>query len=195
MRKSPLVALLAAGSLLLVACGDDSDDTTTTTAAPAETTAAPSDSTDAPVDGPGDIVEVAVAAGSFNTLAAALEAADLVSTLQGEGPFTVFAPTDDAFAALPEGLVDALLLPENVEVLQQILLYHVIAGAEVTSADVAAGEVEMASGDTATITVDGGVKIDDANVVTVDVDASNGVIHVIDAVIVPAGVDVAALLG
>jgi transforming growth factor-beta-induced protein len=144
----------------------------------------------------GDIVETAVDNEIFTTLVAAIEAADLVEALQGDGPFTVFAPTDEAFAALPEGLIDALLLPENLEVLQQILLYHVIIGAAVTSDMVAPGEVEMGDESLATITVDGDqVFIDDARVVAVDVPASNGVIHVIDAVLVPAGLDVAALLG
>ena len=187
MRKSTtLIALLAAGSLVLTACGDDAD-TAMTTAPAAETTAAAAE---------GDIVAVATEAGSFTTLAAALGAAGLVATVQGEGPFTVFAPTAEAFAALPAGLVDALLLPENVEILKDILLYHVIAGSEVTSDMVAAGDVEMANGDMATITVEGGtVTIAGATVTAVDVQASNGVIHVIDAVMVPADVDVTALLG
>ena len=194
MRKSTtLIALLAAGSLVLTACGDDAD-TAMTTAPAAETTAAAAETTAAAAEG--DIVAVATEAGSFTTLAAALGAAGLVETLQGEGPFTVFAPTDEAFAALPAGLVDALLLPENVEILKDILLYHVIAGSEVTSDMVAAGDVEMANGDMATITVEGGtVTIAGATVTAVDVQASNGVIHVIDAVMVPADVDVTALLG
>jgi len=188
MRKRiPLIALIAAGSLFVAACGDDAE-TVTTTAAPAATT-------EAPAADAGDIVAVAIAAGSFNTLAAALTAAGLVETLQSEGPFTVFAPTDEAFAALPEGLVDALLLPENVEILQDILLFHVIAGSEVTSDMVAAGDVEMASGDTATIAVDGAnITIAGAPIAAVDVAASNGVIHVLGGVMVPADVDVAALL-
>ena len=142
-----------------------------------------------------DIVDTAVGAGQFKTLAAALKAAGLVDTLKGAGPFTVFAPTDAAFAALPAGLVDALLKPENVEILKQILLFHVISGSEVTSDMVAAGDVEMASGDTATIVVDGStITIAGVPISSVDVQASNGVIHVIDAVMVPAGIDVTALL-
>jgi uncharacterized surface protein with fasciclin (FAS1) repeats len=179
-------------SLVLAACGDDGA-TTETTAAP-ETTEAAAETTAAPAEA-GDIVAVATEAGSFTTLAAALGAASLVETLQGEGPFTVFAPTDAAFAALPEGLVDALLLPENVDVLADILLFHVIVGSEVTSDLVAAGDVEMGNGDLATIVVDGStITIADAPISAVDVDASNGVIHVIDAVMVPADVDVDALL-
>lgn len=190
--RTPLIAMAVTASLVLAACGDDGA-TTETTAAP-ETTEAAAETTAAPAEA-GDIIAVATEAGSFTTLAAALGAASLVETLQGEGPFTVFAPTDAAFAALPEGLVDALLLPENVEVLTDILLFHVIVGSEVTSDLVAAGDVEMASGDTATIVVDGStITIAGAPISAVDVDASNGVIHVIDAVMVPADVDVEALL-
>lgn len=190
--RTPIIALLAAGSLVLAACGEDGESAETTVA----TTMAPEgDATTVPME-EGDIIEVATAAGSFNTLAAALTAAGLVETLQGEGPFTVFAPTDAAFAALPEGLVDALLLPENVEILKSILLFHVISGSEVTSDMVAAGDVEMASGASATIVVDGStITIAGAPISAVDVQASNGVIHVIDAVMVPADVDVTALLG
>lgn len=134
-----------------------------------------------------DIVDTAVAAGSFNTLVAAVKAADLVETLKGDGPFTVFAPTDEAFAALPEGTVESLLLPENKDMLVSVLTYHVVS-AKVLAADVAAGEVPTVNGETATVTVsDSGVMIDGANVVTTDVMASNGVIHVIDAVILPSG--------
>jgi uncharacterized surface protein with fasciclin (FAS1) repeats len=142
----------------------------------------------------GDIVDVAVAAGSFNTLAAALTAAGLIDTLKGDGPFTVFAPTDEAFAALPEGLVDALLLEENRDILIQILTYHVVAGS-VYSTDVTTGDVPSLEGSNISITVNGGVVLNgSANVIAVDVEASNGVIHVIDAVILPPGLDVSALL-
>ena len=134
-----------------------------------------------------DIVETAVAAGSFNTLAAALTAAGLVETLQSEGPFTVFAPTDEAFAALPEGTVESLLKPENIDQLRAVLTYHVVAG-KVKAADVVnLTEATSVQGDTIAITVaDSGVKVDQANVITTDVMASNGVIHVIDQVILPA---------
>ena len=141
---------------------------------------------------PGTIVDVAVAAGSFETLVAAVTAADLVETLSGDGPFTVFAPTDDAFAALPEGVLDKLLLPENKDVLVKILTYHVVSG-EVTSDLVTAGDVETVEGQTIELGTEGGVTVNGANVVTADVDASNGVIHVIDAVILPPDVDPAAL--
>lgn len=146
-------------------------------------------------EGPGDIVEVAVGAGSFTTLVAAVEAAGLVETLQGEGPFTVFAPTDEAFAALPEGLVDALLMEENIGVLEQILLYHVVP-AEVFAADVTTGDVTTVEGSTIAVEVGDQVTLNGtATVVTTDVEASNGVIHVIDQVILPPGVDPSALLG
>jgi uncharacterized surface protein with fasciclin (FAS1) repeats len=132
-----------------------------------------------------DIVDTAVEAGSFTTLVAAVQAAGLVDTLKGEGPFTVFAPTDEAFAALPEGTVESLLLPENLEQLQAILTYHVVPG-KVMSGDLSnnmmAGTVQGAD---VTIMTEGGVTVNGANVVTADIEASNGVIHVIDAVILP----------
>lgn len=133
-----------------------------------------------------DIVDTAVAAGSFTTLVAAVQAAGLEETLRGEGPFTVFAPTDEAFAKLPAGTVESLLLPENKDKLVSILTYHVIPGA-VKSKDIAGKtlEVETVQGSKATINAMSGVKIDDASVITADVKASNGVIHVIDAVIMP----------
>jgi len=140
----------------------------------------------------GDIVAVAASTEGFSTLVAAIEAAGLVETLQGDGPFTVFAPTDEAFAALPAGLLDKLLLPENVGVLTSILTYHVVAG-QVMSADVKAGDVATVEGSTIAIATDGGVTVNGANVVTVDVAASNGVIHVINQVIVPPTVDLASL--
>jgi uncharacterized surface protein with fasciclin (FAS1) repeats len=133
-----------------------------------------------------DIVDTAVDAGSFTTLAAALTAAGLVDTLKGEGPFTVFAPTDDAFAALPEGTVANLLLPENKDQLIAILTYHVVAG-KVMSTDLSDGmTAATVQGSDVTITTEGGVKVNEANVTTADIEASNGVIHVIDAVILPA---------
>ena len=140
----------------------------------------------------GDIVAVAASTEGFSTLVAAIEAAGLVETLQGDGPFTVFAPTDEAFAALPAGLLDKLPLPENVGVLTSILTYHVVAG-QVMSADVKAGDVATVEGSTIAIATDGGVTVNGANVVTVDVAASNGVIHVINQVIVPPTVDLASL--
>ena len=134
---------------------------------------------------PGDIVETAVNAGSFTTLVAAVKAAGLVETLQSEGPFTVFAPTDEAFAKLPAGTVESLLA--NPDQLRQILLYHVVPG-NVKAADVVKiDSATTAQGSDVRIRVaDGSVMIDDANVVSTDIETSNGVIHVIDSVILPA---------
>ncbi len=187
--RSLVAAALVASTLLVAACGDDEADAPATTAAPA-TTEAPE--TTAPAAA-GDIVAVAAANPDFSTLVAAVQAAGLVETLQSEGPFTVFAPTNEAFAALPAGLVDALLLPENVEALQAVLTYHVVPG-KVLAADVKDGEVATAQGENITLSTMGGVKVNDANVIATDVMASNGVIHVIDAVIVPPSLDVASLL-
>ncbi len=133
-----------------------------------------------------DIVETAVSAGSFNTLATALEAAGLVSTLQGDGPFTVFAPTDEAFAKLPAGTVENLLKPENVEQLRAVLTYHVVPGRVYADQVVKIDSAKTVQGSSAKITAKSGkVMVDKANVVKTDIEASNGVIHVIDAVIMP----------
>jgi uncharacterized surface protein with fasciclin (FAS1) repeats len=133
-----------------------------------------------------DIVETAVAAGSFKTLAAALQAAGLVETLKGNGPFTVFAPTDEAFAKLPAGTVENLLKPENKEKLKAVLTYHVVPG-KVTAAQVTKlKSAKTVQGSEAKVAVNGGkVMIDNANVVKTDIMAKNGVIHVIDTVIMP----------
>ena len=132
-----------------------------------------------------DIVDTAVAAGSFKTLVAAVKAADLVDTLKGDGPFTVFAPTDDAFAKLPKETLADLLKPENKEKLKAILTYHVVSG-KVLAKDVKAGKVKTVNGKELTVSVaDGKVKVDDAVVIKTDIETKNGVIHVIDAVIVP----------
>lgn len=134
-----------------------------------------------------DIVDVAMEAGTFNTLIAAATAADLVDALKGEGPLTVFAPTDEAFAKLPEGTVEMLLQPENKDKLQAVLLYHVVEG-KVTSAEVVKlTSAKTLQGDTIDISVKmGKVYVDDAQVIAVDVEASNGIIHVIDSVILPS---------
>jgi transforming growth factor-beta-induced protein len=133
-----------------------------------------------------DIVATAVAAGSFGTLAAALEAADLVSTLQGPGPFTVFAPTDAAFAKLPAGTVENLLKPENKDKLRAILTYHVVAGSVGSAQVVTLQSAKTVNGQSVSIkTANGDVTIDGARVVKTDIAASNGVIHVIDSVILP----------
>jgi uncharacterized surface protein with fasciclin (FAS1) repeats len=188
------VKLAAAGGiaalLFLSGCSSSSDEAATpaTSAAPSESAMA----SEPAATEPGTIVDVAASNPDFETLVAAVTAAGLVETLSGDGPFTVFAPTDEAFEALPEGVLDALLLPENKAALTSILTYHVLAS-EVMAADVTAGDVETVEGSTIAITTDGGVEVNDANVTATDVDASNGVIHVIDAVLVPPTVDVAAL--
>lgn len=133
-----------------------------------------------------DIVDTAVSAGSFNTLVAAVQAAGLVDTLKGDGPFTVFAPTDEAFAALPEGTVETLLLPENKDQLVEILTYHVVP-AKVMSGDIAGkrAQVLTVQGDRLSVNAKNGVKVNGAEVVQADIQASNGVIHVVNAVILP----------
>jgi uncharacterized surface protein with fasciclin (FAS1) repeats len=133
-----------------------------------------------------DIVDTAIAAGSFNTLAKALTAADLIDTLKGKGPFTVFAPTDEAFAKLPAGTLESLLKPENKAKLQRILTYHVVAGNVMAADVVKLHSAKAVSGDTIMIATNGGtVTVDAARVTKTDIVASNGVIHVIDAVILP----------
>lgn len=133
-----------------------------------------------------DIVSIALGNENFSTLVTALQAAGLVETLQGDGPFTVFAPTNAAFEALPEGTLESLLMEENRDQLIQVLTYHVVPG-KVMSGDLSDGMMpETVEGSTVEISIsDYGVKVDDASVVTADIEASNGVIHVIDAVILP----------
>ena len=138
---------------------------------------------------PKDIVDTAVGAGTFKTLAAALGAADLVTTLKGAGPFTVFAPTDEAFAKLPAGTVETLLKPENKDKLKEILLLHVVPGSVYAADVVKLTTAKTAGGKDVSISTEGGVKVGTAtgkaNVTKTDIKASNGVIHVIDAVILP----------
>jgi uncharacterized surface protein with fasciclin (FAS1) repeats len=136
-------------------------------------------------ESPKDIVALAMETESLSTLVSAVKAAGLVETLQGEGPFTVFAPTNEAFAALPEGTLDDLLKPENKEKLASILTYHVVAG-KVMSTDLSDGmKAKTVNGAEVSISTVGGAKVNGANVVSADVAASNGVVHVIDAVIMP----------
>lgn len=133
-----------------------------------------------------DIVDTAISAGEFNTLATALTAANLVDTLKGEGPFTVFAPTDEAFAKLPAGTIENLLKPENVDQLAAILTYHVLPGTVEAKDVVSLTEAETVNGQSINISVsDANVSINDASVIATDIMASNGVIHVIDSVILP----------
>ncbi len=199
VRTRRLLAPLLGASLLLAACGGSDDaaeeETATTKAAemPATTKAAEMPATTAPATtaanaGLKDIVDTAVAAGDFKTLAAALKAADLVDTLKGKGPFTVFAPTDAAFAALPAGTLDSLLKPENKAKLQEILKYHVVAG-DVKAADVVKlTKADTVAGKPVTIKVDGSTVLlnDKVKVIKTDIKTSNGTIHVIDAVLIPS---------
>ncbi|PHX60516.1 MAG: hypothetical protein CK552_05470 [Actinobacteria bacterium] len=186
IRRTALIAAAAAVTLTLAAC---SSSTGSATSAPS--TAAGEVATK-PAAG-GTIVDIASTSEGFGTLVAAVQAAGLVDTLNGAGPFTVFAPTDAAFAALPAGLLDALLKPENKDLLTKILTYHVVPG-KVLAADVTDGDVATVEGQSITISTMDGVKVNGAKVVTVDVLADNGVIHAIDAVILPPDVDAAALL-
>jgi uncharacterized surface protein with fasciclin (FAS1) repeats len=175
----PLVAVLA-----LTACSDDSDDSAATST---ETTTAP-----AAAETGSTIADVAGATPQLSTLTAAVTAADLGTTLSSPGPFTVFAPTDEAFDALPAGVVDKLLLECNKDALVKVLTYHVVEG-KVMAADVTAGDVPTVEGGTVTLATDGGVTVNDATVVTPDVMADNGVVHVIDGVLLPSDLDPAAL--
>jgi uncharacterized surface protein with fasciclin (FAS1) repeats len=170
----PLFAIVSLLSLVAVACGDDED---SGDGGPAATATQPAAELK-------DIVDTAVGAGNFTTLATALEAAGLVETLKGPGPFTVLAPTDAAFAALPAGTIEGLLA--DPEKLKAVLTYHVIAGDVPSSEVVKLTEAETVNGQEVKIMVDGGkVMINDATVTTPDVKASNGVIHVIDKVLLP----------
>ncbi|HAN72451.1 MAG TPA: fasciclin [Actinobacteria bacterium] len=199
MRRTALVAVAAAAALTLAACSSSSDEATSEpTVAASEEAAAEEmaeesgDMADEPAAA-GTIVDVASSTDGFSTVVAAVQAAGLVDTLNGEGPFTVFAPNDAAFAALPAGLVDALLLPENKDALTKILTYHVVPGT-VMAADVTDGDVATVEGQNVTLSTADGVTVNGAKVIQADVVASNGVIHVIDSVIVPPDVDVQALL-
>jgi uncharacterized surface protein with fasciclin (FAS1) repeats len=164
-----LIKLLAALGLAasLVACANTKDENTAQQKAMAKQN---------------DIVDIAGSAGSFNTLVAAVQEAALVDTLKGEGPYTVFAPTDEAFAKIPKAQLDALLADKAQ--LTKVLTYHVVAG-KVMAADVKAGQVISVEGSPLTINLDNGVMIDNANVIQTDIVASNGVIHVIDTVLIP----------
>jgi uncharacterized surface protein with fasciclin (FAS1) repeats len=192
MRRTALVAVAAAAALTLAACSSSSDEATSEPTVAASEEAASGDMA-ADSAAAGTIVDIASTTDGFGTLVAAVQAAGLVDTLNGEGPFTVFAPNDAAFAALPAGLVDALLLPENKDALTKILTYHVVPGT-VMAADVTDGDVATVEGQNVTLSTADGVTVNGAKVIQADVVASNGVVHVIDAVIVPPDVDVEALL-
>ncbi len=176
--KFRLIALMAILALVVAACSSSDEEVAETTTVPPTTEAMAEEMTE------DTIVDVAIA-GEFNTLVAAVQAAGLVETLQGEGPFTVFAPTDEAFAALPEGTLESLL--EDLAALADILTYHVVSG-EVLAADVVGldAATTVQGSDISIEVVDGGVVLNgSSNVVATDVKASNGVVHVIDAVILP----------
>jgi len=175
-KKQAVMTLLVAGAMMVFGL----------TACKQEQPAAPETAAPAVAEAPAmNIVEVASSAGSFNTLVAAVKAAGLVETLSGPGPFTVFAPTDEAFAKLPAGTLDDLLKPENKEQLVKILTYHVVPG-QVMAADVVTlTSATTVQGQNLTIDTSAGVKVNNANVVQTDVVASNGVIHVIDTVLLP----------
>ncbi|MCB1070720.1 MAG: fasciclin domain-containing protein [Kiritimatiellae bacterium] len=170
MKKilATIIAVGSAGAVYAASCGSTADHSH------AEKAAKP------------DIVDTAVAAGSFNTLVAAVQAADLVDVLKGDGPFTVFAPTDEAFAKLPAGTVESLLKPENKDQLVAILTYHVVPGNVTAEQVVGLNSATTVQGNNIAISVvDGAVKVDEANVIKTDIMTGNGVIHVIDSVILP----------
>ncbi len=184
-RMTTALSLLIVAVFVLAACAPAATPAPEPTAMP-EPTTAPEPTAEPAPETPGTIVDIAVADDRFTTLVTAVVTAELAETLSGEGPFTVFAPTNDAFAALPEGTLEELLLPENKQLLTDILLYHVVAG-KVMAADVAGLEsATTALGEDVAIKVDmGNVYINDAQVIITDIEASNGVIHVIDSVILP----------
>ena len=187
MNKKKMGALAFAATATILVAGCSSSTTTT-----AETPPASSPMESASMAS-GTVVEVASGNPDFTTLVAAVEAAGLAETLNAAGPYTVFAPTNEAFEALPAGTVDKLLKPANKEALTKILTYHVVAGEEIMSSDITAGKVATVEGEKIDITTDGGVKVNGITVVTADVEASNGVIHAIDGVLIPPDVDPASL--
>ena len=181
-RFTMFAMLLVVASLVMAACAPAATPPPAPTAMP-EPTATPEPMLK-------DIVDTAVADGRFTTLVAAVGAAELVDTLKGEGPFTVFAPTDDAFAALPAGTIDELLKPENKQKLTDILLYHVVAGKVMAAEVTALASAATALGKDVAIKTDmGSVYINDSKVIITDIETSNGVIHVIDTVLLPPAED------
>lgn len=176
LRRSSIALLAVAAIFTLSACGSEEE-----VAAPVEEAA--------PL---GTVVDLAISTPGFETLVAALTAAELVDVLVNGGPFTVFAPTDDAFAALPAGVLEQLLLPSNKAALIKILTYHVVPG-EITSGAIQDGDVATVEGQSVTLATMGGVTVNGANVIIADVLADNGVIHAIDAVILPPDVKISSL--
>jgi uncharacterized surface protein with fasciclin (FAS1) repeats len=189
--RATAIAVAGLAALSLAACSSSTEDSATASAMATSQAPAP-EMTSEPVT-EGTIADLAASSSGLSTLAAALDAAGLTETLQGAGPFTVFAPSDDAFAALPPGLLDALLLPENKDALTKILTYHVVPGT-VMAADVMDGDVATVEGQSITLSTTDGVTVNGATVLEADITADNGVIHVIDAVLLPPDVDPNALL-
>jgi len=183
-----LATLAAVGVLTLgaAACGGDEEEPAAAAATPAETQTPAATETETPAAAEQDIVALASGTPELSTLVSAVQAAELVETLQGEGPFTVFAPTNDAFAAVGQETLDELLAPEGKQQLTDILTYHVVPG-ELKAADLQDGqELETVQGGTLQVSVDGDtVRVGDATVAMADVEATNGVVHVIDAVLMP----------
>ena len=179
LKRLPILLAAAALTLSAAACGDDEESAAMAAPSMAETTPEPATASQ-------DIVALAQGNEQLSTLVKAVTAADLAPTLQGEGPFTVFAPTNDAFEALPQGTLDDLLAPAGKEQLTEILTFHVVEG-EVMASDLSDGQIiKTVQGDELEVSIDGEeVKIGDATVVQADVDASNGVVHVIDTVLQP----------
>ncbi|NJL37317.1 MAG: fasciclin domain-containing protein [Leptolyngbyaceae cyanobacterium RM2_2_4] len=203
MIRNPISKRLVLGlvglssAVILSACNQPTDTAEVEPAeTPATTTEVPAPAEDptaeAPTAGEGETVaDLAASDESFSTLATAIEAAGLTETLSGEGPFTVFAPTNEAFEALPEGTLEQLLLPENQDILTQVLTYHVVPD-ELPASEITAGEVTTVEGTPITVEVDeaaGGVMVNNAMVVQPDIQASNGVIHAVDQVILPPGAE------
>jgi uncharacterized surface protein with fasciclin (FAS1) repeats len=191
MRFISLKLAVSTVACALALAGCDDEETTTSSPSPTPTnqnpTPAPSGSSSTPPTAQADIVATAEGAGQFKTLVAAVKAAELESTLKGPGPFTVFAPTDDAFASLPAGTVEDLLKPENKAKLTSILTYHVVPGNVPSSEAVKLTSAKTVNGkELAFSTANGGLEVNGAKVVQADVKASNGVIHIIDKVIIPA---------
>jgi len=189
MKVKFAIAGAAVAALALAGCSSDDDEDTEATASPSAEETAAEESGDT-------IVDVAAGAEDFSTLVAAVQAAGLEDTLSGEGPFTVFAPTNEAFEAVGQETLDLLLLPSNEAALTSVLTYHVVAE-ELPSADIPEGETEVPSVEGSNLAVINlgaeGITVDGANVVTPDIEASNGVIHGIDAVLLPPDFDPASL--
>jgi uncharacterized surface protein with fasciclin (FAS1) repeats len=185
LKRLATVTAVGVLSLGAAACGGDEEEPAAAVATPAETQTPAETPTPAPTEQ--DIVALASATPDLSTLVSAVGAAELAETLQGEGPFTVFAPTNDAFSAVGQETLDELLAPEGKQQLTDILTYHVVSG-ELMAADLQDGqELETVQGDTLQVSVEGDtVRVGDATVATADVDATNGVVHVIDAVLMPS---------